>query len=214
MNDEHSIPSLNLASILHGEGGDVSGSGRVSELELITQHPDGLEPTVTVIPLLEPAQWRASVNNIGPGEFYLHGWIKGTAIMECSRCLTPTNVPVEARLESLLRYNPRVKEPRRETLDDGEDCIMFSDPSLPLTLILAEAFSFEMPLTVVHSPECKGLCNSCGANLNNVPAGTCAVLAADTPALKKQRAECPNIPKDPVESSSNPFAKLKGLLEN
>ncbi len=207
------IPSLNLASILQGEGGDVSGSGTVSQLELVTEHPDGLEPTITIIALAEPAQWRASVNNVGPGEFYLHGWIKGVALMECSRCLTPTKVPVEARLESLLRYSAKVKLPTRQTLDDGEDCIMFSDPSLPLSPILAEAFSFEMPLTVVHSPECKGLCNSCGANLNNVPASTCAVLAADTPALKKQLAECPNLPKDPVENSSNPFLKLKGLLD-
>jgi uncharacterized protein len=207
------LPSLNLASILHGDGGDVSGSGVVAHLELITEHPDGLEPTVTIIPLEQPAQWRASVNNVGPDEFYLHGWIKGVAVMECSRCLTPTNVPVEARLESLLRYNPRVKLPTRETLDDGEDCIMFSDPSLELSSILAEAFSFEMPLTVIHSPECKGLCSSCGANLNTIPAGTCAVLAADTPALKKQLAECPNLPKDPVENSSHPFAKLKGLLD-
>jgi uncharacterized protein len=208
------LPSLNLASILHGDGGDVSGSGLVTQLELITEHPDGLEPSVTIIPLAEPAQWRASVNNVGPGEFYLHGWIKGTALMECSRCLTPTRVPVEARLESLLRYSAKFKTATRQTLDDGEDCIMFGDPSLELSLILAEAFSFEMPLTVVHSPECKGLCSSCGANLNNVPAGTCAVLAADTPALKKQLAECPNIPKDRVQDSSNPFAKLKGLLED
>lgn len=211
MNEQ--IPSLNLASILHGDGGDVSGSGLVAHLELITEHPDGLEPTVTIIVLEQPAQWRASVNNVGPDEFYLHGWIEGVAVMECSRCLTPTNVPVEARLESLLRYNPKVKLPTRETLDDGEDCIMFSDPSLELSSILAEAFSFEMPLTVVHSPECKGLCNSCGANLNTIPAGTCAVLAADTPTLKKQLTECPNLPKDPVENSSNPFAKLKGLLD-
>lgn len=207
------IPSLNLASILHGDGGDVSGSGLVETLELITEHPDGLEPSITLIPLAEPAQWRASVNNVGPGEFYLHGWIKGIALMECSRCLIPTKVPVEARLESLLRYSARAKVPTRETLDDGEDCIMFSDPSLPLSPILAEAFSFEMPLTVVHSPECKGLCSSCGANLNTIPAGTCAVLAADTPALKKQRAECPNLPKEAVENSSNPFLKLKGLLD-
>ncbi len=208
------IPSLNLASILHGDGGDVSGSGLVAQLELVTEHPDGLEPSITIIPLAEPAQWRASVNNVGPDEFYLHGWIKGTALMECSRCLTPTPVPVEARLESLLRYSAKFKTATRQTLDDGEDCIMFGDPSLELSAILAEAFSFEMPLTVVHSPECKGLCSSCGANLNTVPAGTCAVLAADTPALKKQLAECPNIPKDRVQDSSNPFAKLKGLLED
>ena len=211
--NELELPSLNLASILHGEGGDVSGNGLVAHLELITEHPDGLEPTVTIIPLEQPAQWRASVNNVGPDEFYLHGWIKGVAVMECSRCLIPTNVPVEARLESLLRYNAKVKLPTRQTLDDGEDCIMFSDPSLELSSILAEAFSFEMPLTVVHSPDCKGLCSSCGTNLNTIPAGTCAVLAADTPALKKQRAECPNLPKDPVENSSNPFLKLKGLLD-
>jgi uncharacterized protein len=208
------LPSLNLASILHGDGGDVSGSGLVAQLELVTEHPDGLEPSITIIPLAEPAQWRASVNNVGPGEFYLHGWIKGVALMECSRCLTPTRVPVEARLESLLRYSAKFKVTIRQTLDDGEDCLMFSDPSLQLGPILAEAFSFEMPLTVIHSPECKGLCSSCGANLNNVPAGTCAVLAADTPALKKQLAECPNIPKDRVQDSSNPFAKLKGLLED
>ncbi len=197
------LPSLNLSRILRG-GGDVSDHGEVDHLRVVIPSlHEGQPPEITEIRLAEPAQWRASASHVATDEFYLSGRIAGKAVLECSRCLEPTNVPFAARLEALLRYNAHVKTPHLDT-DGEEEFIVFSDPSLDLSNLLAEAVSLELPLTVLHSSDCKGLCAACGTNLNHIPANTCAVA----------RADCPNLKHDHADDPDNPFAKLRGLLEN
>lgn len=199
------IPSLNLGRILHG-GGEVSNQGEVTQLELIEPaiHA-GDEPRRTPIPLVEPARWRASVSHVGENEFYLSGRIKGVAMLECARCLEPTPTPFEAQLGYLLRYNPRIKHQHLEDTDDDEEVIVFGDATLDLSNILAESVSLELPISVLHAPDCRGLCAVCGTNLNHVPANTCAVGRA---------ADCPNVQHEATDHPDNPFAKLKGLLKD
>jgi uncharacterized protein len=197
------LPSLNLSRILRG-GGDVSDHGEVDHLRVVTPSiHEGQPPEITDIQLAQPALWRASASHVATDEFYLSGRITGNAVMECSRCLEPTDVPFDARLEALLRYDARVKTPHLENEDD-EEVLVFRDPSLDLSNLLAEAVSLELPLTVLHAPDCKGLCAACGTNLNHIPANTCAV----------NRADCPNVRHAHADDPDNPFAKLRGLLEN
>jgi uncharacterized protein len=192
--------SLNVAKILR-HGGDVSGSGELSHLELTEFHPDG-SSHVTPIPLQGPVKWRAVVSHVGADEYWLAGRVQGTAIEECARCLEPVPVPVEARLEGLMRYSATVVTPKRIIEDDGEEVIVFGDPSLDLTPLLAEAFALETPEVVLHDPNCKGLCAECGANLNHLAAGTCAVNS-------------PTCPQQPHEhESSSPFAALKDFFKD
>lgn len=197
------LPSLNLSRILHG-GGDVSDQGAVDHLQVVRPGVhEGDAPEITEIRLAEPAQWRANASHVSTDEFYLSGRIAGRAVMECSRCLEPTIVPFQARLEALLRYNAHVKTPHLEMSDD-EEYIVFGDPSLDLSNLLAEAVSLELPFIVLHAPDCKGLCAACGTNLNHVAANTCAV----------NRVDCPNVKHDHADDPDNPFAKLKGLLKD
>jgi uncharacterized protein len=195
------VAGLNVSKIIHS-GGDVSGSGELERLELVTPNPDGSQ-TRTAIPLEGKAQWRAVVSHVGADEYWLAGRIKANALLECARCLEPVVKPVEARLESLLQYNPRVQHPRREVQDDGEEIIVFGDPSLDLSALLAEAFSMELPQVVLHSPDCKGLCVACGTNLNHLAAGTCAVNRADCPQLAPSET-----------NTNNPFSQLKELFKD
>lgn len=197
------LPSLNLSRILHG-GGDVSDHGEVAHLQVIRPGlHEGEAPEITDIQLAEPAQWRASASHVSTDEFYLSGRIAGRAVMECSRCLEPTMVPFQARLEALLRYNAHVKTPHLEMTDDDE-VIVFGDPSLDLSNLMAEAVSLELPFIVLHAPDCKGLCAACGTNLNRIPTNTCAVA----------RDDCPNLEHGHADDADNPFAKLKGLLKD
>jgi uncharacterized protein len=123
--------------------------------------------------------------------------------LECARCLDPVTAPVEARLESLLQYNPKVLKPRREVLDDGEEIIVFGNPDLDLTELFAEAFSLESPEVVLCKPDCPGLCAECGTNLKRLPDNTCAAGRSDCPQLVGK--ETP---------SSNPFVGLKDLFKD
>ena len=55
---------------------------------------------------------------------------------------------------------------------------------------------------MVHDPDCRGLCAACGANLNGVPEGQCAV----------GRADCPHVDRGRADEPASPFAKLRGLI--
>ena len=202
---ESELPSLNLSKILRN-GGDVSGKGELARLELIKPGIDGAEPEVIEIPIASPVQWRASISNVGPDEFWLSGRIKGTAILECARCLEATPVPVEAKIEGLLRYDPKVKQAHVEIDEEDQDVLLFSDPAIDLSPFLSEAFNIELPLTVLHAPDCKGLCVECGTNLNQLEAGTCAANKAACPQLKPVKFE----PDHPLAGLGN----LRDLLED
>jgi uncharacterized protein len=203
--DPRSIPSLHLARILASTG-EVSGEGETDRLDLVRDPiHEGDPPELTPIPLQGTARWKANASNVGGDEFWLSGRVSGTAIMECSRCLEPTPVPVNTTFGHLMRYNPRVEVPRVEYGEDEQETLVFGNPALDLSPVLAEAFWISLPVSVLHAPDCRGLCASCGANLNDVPSGTCAV---------NRETDCPNIPHDPDHDASSPFAKLRGLLED
>ena len=193
-------PSLNVSKILR-HGGDVSNAGELSGLTLTTFHPDGSSET-NAIPIQGTVQWRAVISHVGTDEYWLAGRVQAKAILECARCLERVVKPIEARLEGLMRYKSSVSTPRRIIEDDGEEIIVFGDPSIDLSALLAEAFTLETPEIVLHSPDCKGLCVQCGANLNQLAVGTCAVASPSCPQLVTKKLE--------VES---PFAGLKDLFK-
>jgi uncharacterized protein len=193
-------PSLNVSKILRS-GGDVSGAGELDSLTLTEYHPDGSQ-TFSPIPLQGTAQWRAVISHVGENEYWLAGRIKGNTIQDCARCLEPVVTPIEARLEGLMRYDPKVSDPKREIIDDGEEIIVFGNSSIDLTALLAEAFTLETPEIVLHDPNCKGLCSECGTNLNHLAAGTCAVNSATCPQIVTKH------------ETSSPFAGLRDLFKD
>lgn len=192
------VPSLNLVKILRG-GGDVSDQGKTNLLEYSVETTHGLE--VVTLPLHGTAEWRAIASHIGEQEFWLAGTIEATLNLECGRCLDPVTHSMEARLESLLRFDPNTKTPKRTLTDDDEEVILFGDPNLNLTALFAEAISLEIPAMVKCRANCKGLCASCGMNLNN------------TSACKEARADCPSFGVQETKKE-NPFAVLKDLFKD
>ena len=65
--------------------------------------------------------------------------------------------------------------------------------------------NIELPLTILHSPDCKGLCQECGTNLNQLEAGTCAANKAACPQLKPVKFE----PDHPLAGLGNLRDMLK-----
>ncbi|HEX2863219.1 MAG TPA: DUF177 domain-containing protein, partial [Deinococcales bacterium] len=165
-------------------------------------HP-GAEPTIEPIPLAGPAHWRATVTHVGADEFWMSGRVTGQAILECSRCLEPVTVDVNASLATLMRHDARANAPHVEYGDDDQEVLVFGEPLLDLTPVLSEAFALQLPEIVLHDPNCKGLCAVCGANLNHLAPETCAV----------GREDCPHRPGHAEEAHGSPFSALKGLIK-
>jgi len=101
----------------------------------------------------------------------VRGRFRGTLEMECRRCLTPLEVPVEGELS--LLYRP----PDAEAYEDA-----YVLPARGAELDLGEALWEHLLLVAPRFPlcreDCKGLCPRCGKDLNEGPCG-CAVEEAD-----------------------------------
>lgn len=190
MKDTNHIPQLHLGALLRTSQ-DVHAEGEVTELH----YGDGQVLTFT-----EPAPYRVDINSVGGDDFYLQGYFNPTIQSECARCLRPVELPLDLKLGTLMRFDPSVEVPYLEEAESGEELLMFGEPQLDLSDFLAETALVSLPLVVLHAPDCKGLCQVCGHDLNEGPCEhRVAVPIEDEEALRR------------MTSADNPFAALRGL---
>src|SRR5205823_3959063 len=110
--------------------------------------------------------------------------------LDCSRCIEPFEVPVDARFE--LRYVPQtsaVADSDREIGDHDLTTAFYREGTLDVIDMLREQFQLVLPMKPLCAQSCRGLCPHCGANLNGADCG------------------CKPVWDDPR------LAPLKGLLE-
>ena len=86
--------------------------------------------------------------------------VEGEALIQttCVRCLEEFFQPVKFNFEELYQFPSRHRE---ET-----DLILPMDGYIDLRSLYREYLILTMPIKAVCSPDCKGLCVICGANLN------------------------------------------------
>ena len=82
---------------------------------------------------------------------------------ECGRCLTPVSVPISTQFTELFFFLHIDHSP--------EDLVLPEDGFIDLGPIAREQLLLEVPITVVCKPDCRGLCTTCGANLNEEDCG-------------------------------------------
>jgi DUF177 domain-containing protein len=101
--------------------------------------------------------------------------------LECGRCLEAFEIPVDSAFE--LRYVPeptpspagqgnpgRGKDVEREVAEDDLTTAFYRNETLDLGELMHEQFVLALPMKPLCSDACKGLCPTCGTNLNK---GTC-----------------------------------------
>lgn len=193
MTDKTSLPELHLGQLLR-TGQDAHAAGEVTEL----RYEQGGEQLLT---FAEPAPYRVDINSVGGDDFYLQGYFRPTLQTECARCLRPVELPLDLKLGTLMRFDPSVETPYIEEAESGEELLMFGEPQLDLSGFLAETALVSVPLVVLHDPDCKGLCQVCGQDLNE---GTCEHAAAVPVEAEEAAAQ-------KRDDANNPFAALRGL---
>jgi uncharacterized protein len=113
-----------------------------------------------------PLHATGRLSKAGAGRYYWSGRIEGTAVVPCRRCLADTQVVVMEDVHSLF------VEAGDEVADDPDT---FHLPPRAQTIDLRpavrEQWLLSVPAFAVCREECKGLCPTCGADLN---AGPCA----------------------------------------
>ncbi len=108
------------------------------------------------------------------------GSVQTTLRCQCSRCLKEFSSPVEAHFD--LCYLPQAEwKPDEEIELKYEDMVIgyYDGIALDVDLLVLEQIELVMPMKLVCREDCRGLCQSCGADLNEGPC-RCKVDATDS----------------------------------
>ena len=100
---------------------------------------------------------------------YLEGRANARLEVTCSRCLRTFEAPVHADFAE--QYYATIGVVSGEPLDQAppDAKTIGSDFRIDLVPLLREELILAMPLAPLHSPECRGLCEVCGRDLNLEP---------------------------------------------
>jgi uncharacterized protein len=102
----------------------------------------------------------------------VQGRLYAETTQACARCLEPVVVPVSVEVEEV--YSPTIDILTGKSITpDEEDRALWIDEHhvLDLTEVLRQDALVAMPVHVVCKADCRGLCPTCGQNLNNGPCG-------------------------------------------
>ena len=119
-----------------------------------------------------PIRATGRLSSAGEGRFYFTGRIEGQVKLPCRLCLEEVEVEVEEDVHLLLA------EIGAEEADDPD--VFLYDPNermLDLRSAVRENWLLSAPAYVQCRDDCKGLCPSCGTNLNE---STCSCTTTKT----------------------------------
>jgi uncharacterized protein len=117
----------------------------------------------TAVELASPLEVDLTATDVGEG-ILVRGTLAATVRQACRRCLEPVERQVREHVD-LLFTEPR---PGEEEVDDGEVYLLPArGDALDLTDAVREQVLLQVPEFTLCREECRGLCPSCGANLND-----------------------------------------------
>jgi len=98
------------------------------------------------------------------GTFYFHGAVSGVMETVCHRCLDPVSIPIEGDFDLMVRRGAH-------DLGGAEEVVTLApnEHEVSLDSYVQETVVVNAPMIVVCGEDCKGLCATCGANLNRSP---------------------------------------------
>jgi uncharacterized protein len=117
----------------------------------------------------------------------MKGEVKVDYVTQCARCTSEATEVLRIPIHVFVK--PKTSNEDEEDIDfalyEGED--------LDCSLVVEDLVVSKMPFSTYCDENCKGLCPSCGANLNN------------------SLCSCENKLSEPLENFVGPFSKLKDL---
>lgn len=129
-------------------------------------------------------------------EVIVRGVIKGEVEQQCSRCVKNFSMSITAPIDVI--YHPAEdiqREEHHELLTDELDTGFYKNGILDTDDLIREQFLLNMPMKPLCSPDCKGICPKCGADMN-IAACNCMVSEIDSRLevlkqllIKKERSE-------------------------
>jgi uncharacterized protein len=162
---------FNVAGLLTGP----KGGTRSYELYIPVSELDQLDEGFDVV-----APFQGSARFLWTNEHIMVRVTGMTVVtMTCSRCLEPFTQAVEVHIEEAFVPTVDMATGMPIVQDESDVAVLIDEHHiLDLSEILRQSILLAMPLTPVCSPDCKGLCPVCGANLNHESC-SCTVESID-----------------------------------
>ena len=138
-----------------GKTGESMEFSLSEQIENTAGYPD-------VVCFSEPVKIEGVLKNTGK-EMLLNAMCCTEAEVLCSRCLASVKMPISFQIEETF-YPAGYTEQKRE-----KEAETFSDDQIDMSLIIERGILAGLPMKVVCTEQCKGLCSKCGKNLNEGP---------------------------------------------
>jgi uncharacterized protein len=108
-----------------------------------------------------PCEAAVRLTNLGEA-IAVEGQVTTVPRLTCSRCLETFEYPLAVRLDEEFSEHP------------DEDAFGYAGEVLDLGEAVRQALELALPMRAVCREDCRGLCPSCGHNLNQGPCGCSA----------------------------------------
>ena len=119
-----------------------------------------------------PLTWEVEVMNTD-GALLVEGNVHADARTTCARCLGDVDLELDGTIEGWFLLSEEDAGP--EDVGDDELEILPDDHIIDLAPLISAALIMEVPNPPLCSPDCAGLCPTCGADLNDGPCECVAV---------------------------------------
>ena len=123
---------------------------------------------------IKPLSCRVGVFRQGSDTLYVTTDVATTILVECRRCINPFEVEITTTLDLLFSMGDVASEP------DEDDERYYDGETLDISEDVRRALVLEIPTWSLCSEVCKGLCPTCGTDLNTTE---CSCEIADEPSL-------------------------------
>jgi uncharacterized protein len=127
---------------------------------------------------LGPVSWRGQVVFVDPG-FFLRARLSYEQTLACNRCLKPIVEQAGSDVELLLLVERHSEAGGEHELHERDLGVLYVPGEvLETDPLLLEQLQLNIPMKPLCQPDCKGLCPTCGADLNRGPC-SCEERSAD-----------------------------------
>ena len=117
----------------------------------------------------EPTRIELNIQKL-KGEYFCQGRAVTVVEGECSRCLENYNGELKGELYFIIKTSEG-KPILASDVTEDVICLKPGEYAVDLTETVKQAFLLEIPMKPICSENCRGLCPSCGVNLNEETCG-------------------------------------------
>ncbi len=109
---------------------------------------------------------------------YVEGSLATEVRGECCRCLENARLRIQCEFRYIFLPEPDIHAEETELSRDDLDCVYYREEVIDLDPVIYEQIMLQVPMKMLCRDDCRGLCSSCGANLNR-EACTCPPREGD-----------------------------------